>query len=131
MHLTNAQSYELLGKYGCFARECCDKCGAILGPVRYTRRGEVGEWCSRECRNGDKAITPGRCCGCGASLQGKRRGAKWCSDTCRDRVNRSVLDSSNKGGTPAHSKRLTDAVRGFPYTASSGPKTGHFANERG
>jgi len=118
MHLTSAQGYELLGKYGCFARECCDRCGAILGPVRYTRRAEPGEWCSRESRDGNQAITPGCCCGCGASLQGKRRGAKWCGDTCRDRVNHSVLDNSNKGGMAAHSKGLTGGGVGFgwPYT---------------
>lgn len=50
MHLSNEQAHDLLGKHGVFALECCDKCGRILGAVRYTRRGESGEWCSRECR---------------------------------------------------------------------------------
>ena len=48
-------SYELLAKYGFFAREICDKCGIVLGAVRFTRRDESGVWCSRECRgDGDR-----------------------------------------------------------------------------
>ena len=56
MLLTTAQAYDLLAKHGVFVREACNRCGQVLGPVRYTRRGESGEWCSRECR-GD-AETP-------------------------------------------------------------------------
>jgi hypothetical protein len=40
----------LLADRGVYAKECCDKCGAILGAVRFTRRGETGVWCSKECR---------------------------------------------------------------------------------
>lgn len=50
MLLTVRQSYELLAKHGVFAREICDKCGAVLGAVRFTRKYESGVWCSRECR---------------------------------------------------------------------------------
>jgi len=50
MRLTADQSYALLERFGCYVKDVCDKCGAILGPVRYTRSGELGEWCSRECR---------------------------------------------------------------------------------
>jgi len=50
MHLTGQQIRELLEKYGAFVNSVCDKCGLILGPVRFTRQGESGEWCSRECR---------------------------------------------------------------------------------
>jgi hypothetical protein len=50
MRLTGEQSYTLLERFGCYVKDVCDKCGQILGPVRYTRRGEAGEWCSRECR---------------------------------------------------------------------------------
>lgn len=50
MRLTVLQSYELLAKHGCYVTEVCDKCGQLLGPVQYTRRGEIGVWCSRECR---------------------------------------------------------------------------------
>jgi len=50
MLLTVSQGYQLLANHGVFAREACDKCGQILGPVRFTRRGEDGVWCSRKCR---------------------------------------------------------------------------------
>ena len=50
MRLTTAQSHALLEKHGCYVAEVCDKCGQLLGPVRFTRRGESGVWCSRECR---------------------------------------------------------------------------------
>jgi hypothetical protein len=54
MQLNPSQAHQLLGKRGVYATEACDKCGRLLGAVRFTRRGEAGEWCSRECR-GDAA----------------------------------------------------------------------------
>jgi hypothetical protein len=63
MLLTIQQGYELLANYGCFAREICDKCGIVLGAVRFTRYGESEAYCSRECR-GDACrsatLRPGR-----------------------------------------------------------------------
>jgi hypothetical protein len=50
MKLTREQSYALLEKHGCYVTEACDKCGQILSAVRYTRKNESGDWCSRECR---------------------------------------------------------------------------------
>ncbi len=58
MLLTIQKSYELLAKYGCFAREICDKCGIVLGAVRFTRYGESEVYCSRECRgDGQRSAT--------------------------------------------------------------------------
>lgn len=48
--LTVQQSYALLATHRVFAREICDKCGRLLGAVRFTRKDESGVWCSRECR---------------------------------------------------------------------------------
>lgn len=56
MLITAQQSYELLAKHGVFAREICDKCGAVLGAVRFTRADESGAWCSRECRGDDERL---------------------------------------------------------------------------
>ncbi len=53
MLLTTQQSYELLAKHGVFAREICDKCGAVLGAVRFMRRNEAGVFCSKACRGDD------------------------------------------------------------------------------
>ena len=50
MQLTIERAHELVASHGVFVRDYCDRCGRLLGAVRYTRRGEAGEWCSRECR---------------------------------------------------------------------------------
>jgi hypothetical protein len=52
MKLTKAQSQKLLRERGISVTEACDKCGRLLGSVRWTRRGEPGEWCSAACREG-------------------------------------------------------------------------------
>jgi hypothetical protein len=63
MLLAIQKSYKILAKYGCFAREICDKCGIVLGAVRFTRYGESEVYCSCECR-GDAprstTLRPGR-----------------------------------------------------------------------
>lgn len=50
MRLATQQACELLAKRGIYVKECCGRCGRLLGPVSYTRKGEDGVWCSRECR---------------------------------------------------------------------------------
>jgi hypothetical protein len=63
MLLAIQKSYELLANYGCFAREICDKCGIVLGAVRFTRYGELEVYCSRECRghaHRSATLRPGR-----------------------------------------------------------------------
>ena len=55
MRLTEQQSRALLAKHGMYVTEACDTCGKILGPVRFTRKDQPGEWCSRECRDGIEA----------------------------------------------------------------------------
>jgi hypothetical protein len=55
--LRSTQGYALLAKHGVFALSACDRCGAILGAVRYTRRGDAGEWCSAACRgDGERQV---------------------------------------------------------------------------
>jgi hypothetical protein len=39
MRLITTQGYELLERFGCYVIEACDKCGQLLGSVRYTRKG--------------------------------------------------------------------------------------------
>lgn len=51
---------QLLEDRGIHVKECCDKCGQLLGPARYTRRGEAGVWCSRECRDGKEDVVEER-----------------------------------------------------------------------
>lgn len=52
MKLSREQSQKLLLEHGIWITEACDKCVRLLGAVRWTRKGEPGEWCSQECRDG-------------------------------------------------------------------------------
>jgi hypothetical protein len=52
MKLTTEQQRELRERHGICADEACDSCRKVLGEVRFTRIGEPGEWCSRQCRDG-------------------------------------------------------------------------------
>ena len=40
----------LLADHGISVNECCDKCGQLLGAVRYIRKGDSGVYCSPDCR---------------------------------------------------------------------------------
>jgi ribosomal protein L40E len=89
MLLTDRRARELLLKHGVFAREICDKCGAVLGAVRFTRKDESSVWCSRECRDEADAHAPGTCRHCHATLPaGKRRGSAFCDDACKQAAHR-------------------------------------------
>ena len=93
MRLTTQQAYGLFAKHGSYITEICDACGNGLGPVRYTRKGDGGVWCSRECRDGKEAHAPSTCKGCHAKLpDGKRRGSSYCDDACR-KAHERVLDT--------------------------------------
>ena len=95
MKLTTRQSYELLAKHGCYIKEVCGKCGRGIGPVCFSRKDESGAWCSRECRDGKEARTPGTCRGCGAKLpEDKRRGAFFCDNACKQAAHRHKLSDS-------------------------------------
>lgn len=82
----------LLEDRGVYVKEICDKCGAIPGAVRFTRKDESGIWCSRECRDGAEAHAPGTCKHCKAKLpEGKRRGAMYCDHACKQGAHRSRM----------------------------------------
>jgi hypothetical protein len=92
--------------YGVWVNEACDKCGKLLAEIRYTRKDKPETYCSRLCRDG-VARVKSRCDGCGVDLAGKRRGARWCSDTCRMR--KQVKDLPNKPKTPIQNIGLAAA----------------------
>jgi hypothetical protein len=119
VQLTVQQAKALLAKHRVYAREICDKCGAVLGAVRFTRKCEAGEWCSRECRDGKDAHEPRTCKGCRAKLtNGKRRGAEYCDDACRKAHERSSYHklSRTKGSIYAafSPKKTWGGVRSHP-----------------
>jgi hypothetical protein len=90
MRLTTEKAHALLERHGCYVSEVCDNCGQILGAVRYTRVGESGVWCTRECRDGKEAHVPRTCKACGARLpEGKRRGTAYCDAACKQSAHRS------------------------------------------
>ena len=110
MHLTTEQSYAMLERFGCYVKDVCDRCGHILGPVRYTRRGEPGEWCSRECRDGAEAHALGTCKGCRARLpEGKRRGSLYCDDACRKLSARSGTGELSRSNRPIYAGSCTES----------------------
>jgi hypothetical protein len=55
MRIDKVQSEQILELFGVWATAACDRCGNVIGAVRWTRRGEPGEWCSELCRDGDRA----------------------------------------------------------------------------
>ena len=85
MKLEREQSQKLLRERGIWVTGACDKCGQLLDSVRWTRKGERGEWCSAACRDGIKITAPApiskTCRECGASLDGKRVDSQFCSHT--------------------------------------------------
>jgi hypothetical protein len=119
MNLTVAQTQKVFREYGCWLTSACNKCGKVLAAVRYTLKGQPGEWCSHLCRDGVDSKASGLCQSCRGSLNGKRKGTRFCSDACRKRdAKRGGLTSANYRGMAAHSKRLADAGRyfGYPYS---------------
>jgi hypothetical protein len=124
MQLTDAQSRILLQTHGVYVTEACDRCKAILGPIRFTRQDDAGAWCSRSCRDGVDH-NPAVCRGCGTSLVGKRRGAIYCDRTCRMRtVRKQVRNSANIVNTHIQKTGVADTISGFGYGDSrTGPDT--------
>ena len=65
--------------------EKCDTCRKpILESFTWTFAGKPEVYCSQLCRDG-VARTPGKCEWCGASLEEKKRGTKFCAKKCRMR----------------------------------------------
>src|ERR1035437_7740497 len=124
MKISTEQSYDLLGKHGSYVMEVCDRCGQAISPFnRFTRYGDPGVWCSRECRDGNEAHVPGICKGCGAELAGRRKGAKYCSDLCRMRQNGQGRPNNPK--THIQNKPLAGAILASVYIPTR--KTGSAA----
>jgi hypothetical protein len=121
MRLTREQSRKLLPERGIWITEACDKCGKLLGSVRWTCRGEPGEWCSIACRDGIEAGTSKSnlrgCLECGTRLDAKRADAKFCSRTHMMRYRRCKLSKSAEkrqiiGNTTTGKQGLTQAQNG-------------------
>jgi len=92
MNLTTCQSEKLLRERDVWITEACDRCGKLLGAVRWTRRSELGEWCSKECRDGVSVFThelapapqeSARCKRIGARPSGRPKKHRNNAEKCR------------------------------------------------
>ena len=148
MKLSKKQTQKLLRERGIWVTNACDKCGQLLGAVRWTRRGEPGEWCSAECRDGIKMERPtsaGAELATSASKQSQRRigsrrsgrpkihatnAEKQRSYRCRlrnrlalrntpsERIENAQLPSAENGSHGGHVVRRTAAVLKAPTEKS-------------
>jgi hypothetical protein len=128
MKLKREQSQKLLRDRGIWVTEACDKCGQLLGSVRWTRRCEPGEWCSQACRDGMKTSAPKqsskKCRECGVPLDGKRADSQFCSHAHQMRFSRKSRTSEkheNSRHTPIGKQRLTEAQNGRSRNTLTGP----------
>lgn len=88
MKITMEQRQAIRDKHGVCVNEACDKCGRILGEVRFTIKDQAGEWCSRQCRGGS-VVSVGKCQHCKAVLPTSlRHDAKYCDSACKKAVQR-------------------------------------------
>jgi hypothetical protein len=118
MRLTKAQSEQLLDQHGIWITGACDECGKLLGAVRWTRRGEPGEWCSALCRDGVKAERTHRRGGRPRlNLSAKGRESRRRKQV-RDAVERHRLGVIKNCPEPNGTEGLTDAILSFGYTPS-------------
>jgi hypothetical protein len=124
MLLSREASNSMLERFGVYAKEACDRCGQILGPVRFTRAGESGAWCSRQCRDGADVVAPGTCRNCGGSLSGFRRGTTHCSATCRKRDARESQTASKSRDRARITKDLETRFKPSAITTPSAPQIG-------
>ena len=131
MKLTAEQTQRLFQEHGVWLTSACDKCGKVLSWLRYTIKGQKGEWCSLVCRDGVEAKVHGRCQSCNALLNGKRKGTRFCSDRCRKRdAKQNGLTDANYRGMAAHSKDVADGVEGLRYSRAPRAEMGPIAVEK-
>ena len=115
---------------GICVHECCNRCGQLLGAVRYTHFGQSGAWCSRQCRDGADAHDPGTCKTCSARLpEGKRRGTMYCDDACKQAAHRLRTDI-RLSQTPKLSVTKTPIYAAFSLEASAVRRAGRSQSDR-
>lgn len=103
----------LLAERGIYVNEACDKCGQLLGAVRWTRRGELGVWCSKACR-GD-AERP--------AIHRGGRPRKHATNAERQRVYRSSLSVTKPVSSLLKTKHLQARNTALSYTPTTIGKT--------
>jgi hypothetical protein len=127
MLLAIQKSYELLANYGFFAREICDKCGIVLGAVRFTWRGESKVYCSRKCR--------GETHGSSTHRQGRPRKYKTdrerrAAKTRQQQIYRSHPNVEKTVRTQSETKNLQTRKLPLSYLGTPGPAEPLISSQR-
>lgn len=120
MNLSVEVPEKLKSDRGMYVTTACDTCGALLGAVRYTRRGELGEWCSEICRDGVAAVELRQLRRAGRprlQLSAKGRISRRRTQV-REAVSRHRLSVIKNGPQPTDDKALADAILRFGYPPS-------------
>src|SRR6266853_881774 len=112
MRISLTATYDLLRTHGVFAREACDRCGQVLGAVRYTRLGGAGVWCSRACR-GDRERP---------SVHRGGRARKHATDADRQRVYRAGLSVTKHVSSLLETKDLQGQKQPLSHYPLTGPE---------
>jgi len=120
MQLTTEQNRKALAEHCWYVTEACDRCGKLLGCVRYTRRGEPGEWCSELCRDGSAEVHTRQARRVGRprlKLSAKGRVLRRRKQV-REAAQRHRLRVIKNGRQPIEAKPVTDAILSSGYTPS-------------
>ena len=120
MKLADEQSRKILAEHGCWITEACDRCRQLLGAVRYTLRGEPGEWCSEACRDGSAEVHARQARPAGRprlKLSAKGR-VLHRRRQIREAAQRHRLRVIKNGRQPIDAKPVTDAILRSGYTPS-------------
>jgi hypothetical protein len=123
MKLSPEQQRALRRAHGICANEACDSCRKVLGSVRWTRRGEPGEWCSDVCRDGSAAVELRQARRAGRprlKLSAKDRIARR-RRQIREAVSRHRLSVIKNGPQPTEDTALASAIShsGYPHSQAA------------
>jgi hypothetical protein len=127
MLLAIQKSYELLVNYGFFAREICDKCGIVLGVVRFTRHNASEVHCSRECRGDAERSTTHRR---GRPRKYKSERERRAAKTRQQRVYRSHPNVEKTVRIQSETKNLQTQKAPLSYLGIPGPGEPLISNQQ-
>lgn len=99
MLLSKVQRRAIFKRHGTFPTEACDRCGRVLGLVRFTLPGKPGAWCSKRCRDGFSLFSgQGVCRNCGGPLPERAtEDSKHCSKECAVEGRAPRVQAKSKG----------------------------------